>query len=338
VALRLAADRIRVSGFVIEGASVGIDSSDRFSGYRVDHNLIENNSLFGMDFGSVGGRESRVDHNCLRDNYYGLVSELDDDSLWKPSDGPERDPWNARDLSDARIDHNITVHDTTATDEGGGLAASGPGQHDRVSIDHNRLGDEVTGILLQHATRSAIVANDITSTHFAAILIGGASNALEIRANAIHGTTTAPGIFFEPRDFIDVFPTPSTDVLVSENDIHGMGAGIYARAASLTASLIEGNIASDNRGNGIETFSGGNVFRNNTADNNGVAGLTAFPGATGNRFEHNILHGNAFVGMGASFPAADARDLDAYVNGPFQNIWIDNDCDTDLPTGTICGA
>jgi hypothetical protein len=40
--------------------------------------------------------------------------------------------------------------------------------------------------------------------------------------------------------------------------------------------------------------------------------------------------------MGASFPAADARDLDAFVNGPFQNTWIDNDCDSDLPTGTIC--
>jgi hypothetical protein len=41
--------------------------------------------------------------------------------------------------------------------------------------------------------------------------------------------------------------------------------------------------------------------------------------------------------MGASFPGADARDIDAYVNGgSFHNVWSGNDCDTALPVGTIC--
>src|SRR5829696_3762616 len=104
VALRLAADDIRIQGFVVQGASVGIDASDRYSGYRIRHNLIEHNTLFGIDFGSDGTRPSRVDHNCLRANGWGVASELDDDSLWKPSDGPERDDWNARQLVNARID------------------------------------------------------------------------------------------------------------------------------------------------------------------------------------------------------------------------------------------
>jgi hypothetical protein len=90
VAFRLAADDIVLAGFVVQGAEVGVDASDRFSGYHVHHTLIRLNSLFGVDFGSAGARQSRVDHNCLRENRYGLVSELDDDSLWQPSDGPER--------------------------------------------------------------------------------------------------------------------------------------------------------------------------------------------------------------------------------------------------------
>jgi hypothetical protein len=61
-----------------------------------------------------------------------------------------------------------------------------------------------------------------------------------------------------------------------------------------------------------------------------------FPGPTGNRFEYNSMHGNGSV-SGASFPSADARDLHAYVTGTFQNVWTGNECDTDLPTGTICG-
>ena len=85
-------------------------------------------------------------------------------------------------------------------------------------------------------------------------------------------------------------------------------------------------------------FSSGNVIRANQSHNNGVAGITAFPGATGNRFEHNSMHGNASV-PGASFPGADARDIDAWLTGGvFQNIWIGNDCDTDLPAGMICGV
>ena len=41
------------------------------SGYRIGHNPIRLNSLFGLDFGSAGTRESRVDHNCIRENRYG---------------------------------------------------------------------------------------------------------------------------------------------------------------------------------------------------------------------------------------------------------------------------
>src|SRR4029450_2539449 len=117
-------------GSVIQGASVGIDASDRHAGYRIHHNLIRSNTLFAIDVGSAGARQSRVGHNCIRENRFGLVSELDDDSLWKQSDGPERDEWNARDLIYTRIAPTAPFRNTPS------LEAAGPGRHDRVTFDH----------------------------------------------------------------------------------------------------------------------------------------------------------------------------------------------------------
>src|SRR4051794_4013133 len=54
VAFRLASDDVTLRGLVIEGASVGVDASDAFSGYRVTDNRIENSSLFAIDAGSSG--------------------------------------------------------------------------------------------------------------------------------------------------------------------------------------------------------------------------------------------------------------------------------------------
>jgi len=168
-----------------------------------------------------------------------------------------------------------------------------------------------------------------------AILVGGANDALEIRSNTVRGGTT--GVRFEPAQFtLDLLPAPSRNVLVSSNDVRGAVAAIYARPASLTESEISDNTTSDNGGNGINMFSSGNVIRDNQSNNNVVAGITAFPGATGNRFEHNSMHGNG-RSAGASFPGADARDLNPLLSGMLQNVWIGNDCDTDIPAGMICG-
>jgi hypothetical protein len=137
-----------VEDLVIQGSSVGIDAGDRFSGYRIHHNSVRLNTLFGIDFGSEGTRESRVDHNCLRENQFGLVSELDDDSLWRLSDGPERDAWNARDLTNARIDHNAAFANAL-----GGLEAAGPGRRVRVTIEQNVSRQDFPAIALQECRR-----------------------------------------------------------------------------------------------------------------------------------------------------------------------------------------
>jgi nitrous oxidase accessory protein NosD len=325
IGLDLKADDVVVEGFVVQGATVGIDAPDLYSGYRVHHNLLRLNSLFAMDFGSEGTRHSRVDHNCIRENRYGLVSELDDDSIWTPI-GPERGEWNARDLSNARIDHNSTFR----TGEGVGVA--GPGRRDLVAIDHNTSREDDVGIALQNSTRSMIIENQfaIGSSGFAAIEVGGANQGLEIRSNIVQGGgAILPGggfgIWISQLGFFDVFDTPSRELVVTDNEISRAGAGILARAGSLDHSLIVGNTISENARVGINMFGTNNTVRSNRSDNNGQDGIRASSGATGNRFEQNSMHGNASV---------DARDLST----PGSNVWIGNDCGTDSPTGTICGV
>ena len=55
----------------------------RSAGARVHHNLIRRNSL-GIDLGSDGRAATRVDHNCVRDNRWGMASQRQDSSA-RPS-------------------------------------------------------------------------------------------------------------------------------------------------------------------------------------------------------------------------------------------------------------
>jgi WD40-like Beta Propeller Repeat len=317
IAFKLEADDVVLEGFVVQGATVGVDASDRFSGYRIHHNLIRLNTLFGVDFGSEGTHESRTDHNCIRENEYGLVSELDDDSLWKPSDGPERDEWNARDLRNARLDHN----DTTENIEG--IATAGPGKRIGVTIDHNRSRGDLVGVGFQNSTGSAIVDNEVTEAGSNAIVIGGGNEGLVIGDNLVQDAGSRGVLFVET--FIDRFPIPSRNVVVARNNVTRSLAGIFLNTNNLAQSWILENTTSENRGNGINVLGGNteNEFRGNRADNNRITGINVVAGATANRFVQNSMYGNAVF---------DARDA----NRP-ANTWIANQCLTDSPTGTICG-
>jgi parallel beta-helix repeat protein len=356
IAFKLEADDVELAGFVVQGASVGIDASDSFSGYRLYQNLLRLNTLFAMDFGSEGTSESRVDHNCLRDNESAIASELDDDSLWKPSDGPERDEWNARDLRNARIDHNATFRNGGFF---GALQVSGPGQRVRVTIDHNVSRQDLAAILFQNSTDSAIVDNDMTDNPGNSMVIGGGNERLVTAANRVSNSPRVGILFTEP--FLDRFPIPNHGVVVTQNHVTGTFIGIDARPNNLadsliaentinntasngifmqrnTGNVIRGNRTDNNFVSGVQVVNGatGNLVSDNQADNNGVAGVSATLGATGNRFEHNSMHGNGWR-TDTMLPRADARDLNPLVNGMLQNVWIGNSCDTDIPAGMICG-
>ncbi|WP_165439962.1 right-handed parallel beta-helix repeat-containing protein [Micromonospora kangleipakensis] len=325
IALALRADDIEVAGIVVQGASVGVDASDRFSGYRIHHNLIRLNSLFGVDFGSAGPRQTRADHSCLRENRYGLVSELDDDSLWaSPPVADERSEWNQRDVRNARVDHNLTFRNVT------GIDLAGPGHHDQLTIDHNVSREDGAGIALQNSNGSAILENDVARASSSSIQIGGATSDLTIDSNIV--VNGRIGIIFTANGFNDRFRQTSHRVQVTRNTVRGMTfSGINANPGTaqepgdLHDSTVADNISTDNGRDGIVLFAGnsGNEVRGNVSERNGRNGIYA-AGARDNTFIGNTALLNV---------AVDARDDNRPVN-----TWTGNQCVTDSPAGTICGA
>jgi parallel beta-helix repeat protein len=321
VAFTLAANDIVLEGFVVQGASVGVDASDRFSGYRIDHNLIRLNTLFGVDFGSAGARESRVDHNCIRENRYGLVSELDDDLGWRNTnlDDAERARRLTipRDLFNARIDHNVTFRNTV------GLDVAGPGSHNAVTMNHNVSREDSYGIALQNSADSALIANEIRPI-VAGIAVGGANRRLQIIENHVDAGRQGLG-FTRVNFFIDWFFDASTEVVIANNVFTGLTVqAIVVRASRLNESYFLENLASEN-GDGIQLEPGNtrNRLIGNVAERNRGHGIWS-QGGTDNIFESNRMLGNALLDV-----RDDARE---------SNTWSSNQCVTDYPAGTICGV
>jgi parallel beta-helix repeat protein len=325
IALSLRANGVVVEGLVVQGASVGFDLSDGFSGYRVDHNLIQQNTLFGADMGSAGGTESRVDHNCLRQNNDGLVSELDDDSAWSPIDTSNRGPDNARNLSDARADHNTTFAN------GSGVEAAGPGQRTRVTFDHNVSRQDAVGIAIQNSTDSAIASNELVRPSFAGIYLGGANDNLQVRSNQLQQGGQFNVRFAAANGFIDQFSAKSHVVMTDNLSTGATFSGISVLPGRVEHSLFSNNTSSGNGRDGLQIASGNtnNTISGNVTDSNARNGIYA-AGATGNRFEGNEMLGNGTV---PTLGGVDARDdLRA------SNTWTGNACVTDIPAGTICGV
>jgi hypothetical protein len=341
VSFTLAADDVRLSGFVIQGGSVGVTTSDGFSGYRVDHNLIRSHRSYvaadgsarggySVEFGSSGPRKSRVDHNCSRENA----------SL------AGRRGWGiaaSHDLIRGRIDHNASYR------LDGAIEIAGSATHSRLSIDHNTSMYDFTSIALWTSeNNSRITANESGFSPTRAIIVGGNNVGLQITDNWIHDGWR--GIVFTNRFFRPATdPTalePVTGVLVRGNSIERGGldgilvdsmfdAAGNVTGGSLSDSAISANALTGNGGHGIILRAGnsGNTISDNVSNANARNGVYA-EGATGNVFAGNVMHGNG----NANPPDVPPIYFDARDNARASNTWIGNDCLTDFPDGTICGS
>jgi parallel beta-helix repeat protein len=360
--LKLRANGVTVSGLVFQDGYLGIDASDAFSGYRISHNVFRSHAYFGVELGSNGEAPSRADHNCFWENAVrvgeaggGLGSELDDPFLdiTLPAN---RTLANARDLANARIDHNRTFRNNEA------LTAFGPGLRDRAVFRENVMRDDRIGLLIQHSVSSAMVDNDVavpevwpvrsTPTGGAIITspiaVGGDNDGLELVGNVVSGGRI--GITFQLAGGFDVFPTSSHDMSVSANVVanagrHGFGfappptSGPAIGVPSVVDSTFQANSSSANGFHGFLLTAGstGNDLLNNVADANGASGIYVTPNAGGNTFTDNSMHGNgwnpAVLPPLVTAPKVDARD-DSWPG----NKWTNTSCDTDSPVGEICGV
>lgn len=98
----------------------------------------------------------------------------------------------------------------------------------------------------------------------------------------------------------------------------------------MISALTARREASRSRAEAGTLVSTGNLVRNNEANGNGRHGISVQHGSTGNRPEHNAMHGNRTSNPTTFF---DANDGSTPIN-----VWIANDCLSDFPQGAICGV
>jgi parallel beta-helix repeat protein len=287
-------------------------TSPAHSGYRVHHNLIMANTV-GAFFTSSGALPSSFDHNCLRENGWGLANQF-------------------LPLVDARIHHNSSSGTVN-------FAYEQTRGTDRVLFDHNLSTADDIGYLFWYSRSTTAFENTVTSARDGIRSFGGnedlriVGNRLEARrAGVAQGSGTLPD---------GSQPQPNLRALIQGNTITGQGAsagiGMGRRALQDSHSHILDNVVTGLDGEGIALIDGNthNVVRGNTVTNNGRNGISAGAGATDNTFEANEMLGNGRIdGTGG----VDARDGNPLVDGMLQNTWIDNACDTDIPAGMICGV
>jgi hypothetical protein len=217
------------------------------------------------------------------------------------------------------------------------MVARGPSAHDGIRLDnaHGNLIEDNTilangvpprgcGIdLLVGSSNNRVLHNDISEHDRAGVRILGAGmgnvvahNRSYLNGNGVFNQNTS-GTLVEHNFLTDNFP---------QGDQFGIGVRVLAVAPFASSALvIRYNHIDRNSRDGIamENGDGNHVARNHSEDN-GRDGIWNNMLSTGNLYERNHMFGNG--------------EHDAHDDNRLANTWLRNQCETDFPPGTICGA
>jgi parallel beta-helix repeat protein len=364
--LRIEADDVEVSGLVVQGLTddaperptptvslydAAIVVTDAASRVRLHHNLIRENTL-GVE---LGGPQSRVDHNCLRDNDFAIANQryhlvsgrIDDNTTFRTTILPFEIGWTYAGTTDVQIDHNLSVEDLPARViwvenalrpriEANEVRAARSGVVLRLSsgavVAGNEIRAGVAGFAVTRNTDGRVTDNRVI-TSGQGVALGGGNADVVVARNHVTGTASggAFGIVLLPPA-----PAPVNDgITIEDNTVSGLhaspGSGVVVRTGSvLPGSVVRRNLVSGNPGDGIVLGPDidGLLVSSNVANQNGVDGIRLEAGASDNVLEDNTALGNGSV---------DARDLSSGAGATTMlNQWLTTTCVTDVPTGAIC--
>ena len=363
--VRIAADDVDVSGLVVErhrdplvetpgpGISLydaAIAVSDAWSRTRIHHDVVRSYDL-GIE---LGAPDSRVDHNCLRDNDFALANQryplararIDDNTTFGSLVRTFEIGWTFRGTSDVRVDHNTSVEDAAlgaywvengvrpqvvanvvrAARVGVTLRVSSNGL---VSANDLRAG---TGVISTRNT-GAVIADNRIAVSASGVALGGGNDGVAVVRNSVTGLPGAgtAGIILVPPA-----PAPvNRDIAIETNVVSGLhgagGAGVTVSSGSVvTGSVVRANELRDNSGSGILVARGvsGLVVSDNVASGNVRDGIRLEAGTS-----DNVLQDNEAMGNGT-----DARDESGVDAATLLNEWARTTCVTDVPVGAICVA
>jgi parallel beta-helix repeat protein len=327
--LTLAADDIKVAGFVFQGTANplplpaddhmfrrAIDVSGAYSGYRIHHNVLRLNTV-GIMLGGSGERQTRFDHNCMRENTWGLAADY-------------------RDVIDARVDHNASYFTSSIAFE---LFRTTTARSD-IAFDHNHSRQDNGSYFIEGSKRSSIVANTIESPQVG-IRVSHSNTDLNISHNVVSNPFGASrtgfvfqGIFFAAAS---AGAPVTTRALVSHNTVTGIGnaasgtgdailaagAPNFDRPAIADSRFVD-NVTTDNVRYGIalRADNNNNTLRGNVSERNGSFGIF-IQGAGHNLLEANIANRNGIDGislqrtvrLGINYDATDNQLRGNLANG-----------------------
>ena len=329
--LRLNADSVEVAGLAIRSLvqpirtdaiyTPAIQADGAHSGYGIHANLIQGTATtqhrtLGIELGSSGTSLSRVDHNCLRGNTWGLANQRYE-AHW------------------ARIDHNDTFRQGSLAYEIG-LSIAGTAD---VRLDHNRsVADGPMTFRIEASTAVTLDHNTSQDSTNVAVAVYGGNAGVVIRDNRLMGG--GPVGIGLAGSAVSPLANPSTGVVVDRNTIQGYNNGIQlSNNANTSDMVITTNTVTGNRLTGIQIgpTNTGALVKGNISDNNASYGIRTTPPLAsaptvwvrGNLITENSMHGNG---------TKDAFEGTVHPDGTLGNTWTQNLCDTDDPEGAICGS
>ena len=261
--LTIEAPGVTVAGLVLEGATTVVPEAPSIydaavllrpssSPARVRHNLIRDNDL-GIDVGSVAGTRTRVDHNCLRGNGWGLASQradfvdglVDNNETFRQRNFSFEIGWSQRSNIGTTYEANLSRQDGTGT----GSASFWVANSSSVTITGNRV-EGGTGSGIQLLPSAGTMSTDIVVT-----------------GNQVSGVNIGIGIG------TDAQARPAVDTaLLESNTLTGSNIGVSLQRGNRNVT-VRSNVASDNTQVGIwsRPMAAGHLFENNRMLGNGLA-------------------------------------------------------------------
>ena len=322
--VRLEAERAKLDGFTVEfapGGDSGVYTSPSFSGYVISHDLIQQNEG-GINLSSSGTQATLVMHNCLRSNN-------------------ENDPAGNSDLGifseqgllhNARIESNaFTGHLQASMFLGYGLTAfptiTAPSTD--ITVAHNEIVDDGDfGVFLNNVNRVEVADNTIIRVGEGIAVFPPASSVLVARNDIQDSLFYSIAVDGDPFGCCK-YPSGPTNVVVARNSILRSGSvgprdGILLFATS--GQTVVDNEIRDSYKDGISIRQGssGNLVTGNHVEGSGRDGIRNRDTSSGNTYTGNHLMHNG--------------EHDAHDDNWPANTWTGNHCETDFPTGTICGV
>lgn len=323
--VRLQADGATLQRFTVELApvgDVGVSTSPAFSGYVIAHNVIQQNEG-GINLNSSGARNTQVVHNCLRSN-----NENDPDGNSGIGIFSEQGL-----LYDTRIEFNAsTGHLFGSMLLGYGLVAfptiTAPSTD--ITVARNEIVDDgVFGVFLNNVSRVEVEGNTIIKVGQGVSVFPPASSILVSQNDFEDNYLYSVRVDGHPFGCC-TYPSGPTNVVVARNSLIRSGSsgprdGILLYATS--GQTVIGNQIRDSYKDGISVRQGstGNLIAGNHVEGSGRDGIrNRDTSSTGNTYRDNNLLHNA--------------EHDAHDENRPANTWTHNQCETDSPTGTICGT